>query len=230
METETALETKVITALIDADIVAYRCAASNDVEDGEEIAILRTDKLMQDILYVTESQQYKAFLTGSNNFRKTINPEYKSNRKDKPLPKWLNSCREYLVTEWGAEVTDGYEADDALGMAQNKDTIICSIDKDLKQIEGHHYDFVKQSFDKVLYLDGIRHFYKQLLIGDSSDNIFGVPGIGKVKAEKIIGPLNSEQEMFETVYELYNNNKQRFLMNAQCLWIWRKENDVWELP
>ncbi len=216
-------------ALIDADIVAYRCAASNDVEDGEEIAILRTDKLMQDILYVTGAAEYRCFLTGSDNFRKQINLEYKANRKDKPLPLWLASCKEYLIKEWNAEVCEGYEADDALGMYQTENTTICTIDKDLDQIAGKHYNFVKQEFYDVLELDGLRYFYKQLLIGDRSDNIFGVDGIGKVKASKLIDHLNDETEMLSTVKDLYDSDE-RLLTNGQCLWIWRKENDIWQLP
>ena len=216
-------------ALIDADIVAYRCAASNDVEGGEEIAILRTHKLMQDILDVTEASEYRGFLTGSGNFRKQINPEYKANRKDKPLPLWLKSCKDYLITEWKAEVCVGYEADDALGMYQTEDSIICTIDKDLDQVAGKHYNFVKQEFYDVLELDGLRHFYKQLLIGDRADNIFGVDGIGKVKAAKLIDHLNDGPEMFTTVKDLYDS-EERLLINGQCLWIWRKENDLWQLP
>jgi 5'-3' exonuclease len=219
----------VTIALIDADIVAYRCAASNDVEGGEEIAILRTHKLMQDILDVTESGEYRGFLTGSGNFRKQINPEYKANRKDKPVPLWLRSCKDYLISEWKAEVCEGYEADDALGMYQTADSIICTIDKDLDQIAGKHYNFVKQEFYDVLELDGLRHFYKQLLIGDKADNIFGVVGIGKVKAAKLIDHLNDEPEMFATVSDLYDS-EERLLINGQCLWIWRKENDLWQLP
>lgn len=216
-------------ALIDADIVAYRCAASNDVEDGEEIAILRTDKLMRDILYVTEATEFRGFLTGPGNFRKQIYPEYKANRKDKPLPLWLKSCKDYLISEWKAETCSGYEADDALGMYQTEDTIICSIDKDLDQIAGRHYNFVKQELYDVLELDGLRHFYKQMLIGDRADNIFGVDGIGKVKAGKLIDHLNEEADMLSIVQDLYNSDE-RLLINGQCLWIWRKENDLWQIP
>jgi len=216
-------------ALIDADIVAYRCAASNDVEGGEEIAILRTHKLMQDILDVTEAKEYRGFLTGPDNFRKKINLEYKANRKDKPLPLWLKSCKDYLINEWKVELCTGYEADDALGMYQTEDSIICTIDKDLDQIAGRHYNFVKQEFYDVLELDGLRHFYKQLLIGDKADNIFGVIGIGKVKAAKLIDHLNEESDMFETVKDLYDS-EERLLINGQCLWIWHKENDLWQFP
>jgi DNA polymerase I len=218
------------TALIDADIVAFRCAASNNVEDGEEIAILRTDKLMRDIIDVTGTSKYYAFLTGSGNFRKTINPEYKANRKDKVLPLWLKSCKDYLTKEWGAITTVGYEADDALGFYSTDDTIICTIDKDLDQIQGHHYNFVKQEFYNVLELAGLQHFYKQMLIGDKADNIIGVAGIGKVKAGRLIDDLYLEEKMFDVVAGLYEGDEARFLMNAQCLWIWRKENDIWKIP
>ena len=184
---------------------------------------------MQDILYLTDAKEYKAFLTGPGNFRKEINPGYKANRKDKPLPMWLASCREYLISAWNAEVTEGHEADDALGMHQTEDTIICSIDKDLLQIPGKHFNFVKQEFLDVLEADGIRHFYKQMLIGDRSDNIFGVNGIGPVKANKIIDPLDTAEDMYEAVRDLYDT-EERLLMNGQCLWIWRKENDIWQPP
>jgi len=219
----------VTTALIDADIVAYRCAASNDVEGGKEIAILRTDKLMQDILYVTGAEKYRGFLTGTGNFRKYINPEYKANRRNKPLPLHLKACIDYLIKEWNVEVCEGWEADDALGMYQTEDTIICSNDKDLDQIAGKHYNFVKQEFYDVLELDGLRHFYKQLLIGDKTDNIFGVKNIGKVKAGRLIDHLNTEEEMFSTVKDLYDS-EERLLMNGKCLWIWHKDQDIWQLP
>lgn len=215
-------------SLIDADIVAYRCAA---VCEGEpiEIAKIRCYELMQRIINDTESAQYQAFLTGDSNFRNKIYPEYKAHRKTIPKPKHLNDLREYLVVFWGATVTDGYEADDALGMCQivensNSNSIICTIDKDLLMIPGNHYNFVKQEFKVVNELEGLQAFYRQMLIGDTSDNIFGVNGIGKVKAAKIIDSLTSENEMIEVVKSLYEDNN-RYLVNADCLWIWRKEGE-----
>src|SRR5512139_1957182 len=109
-------------ALIDADIVGYRCSAASE-NDPEDICLMRVDKLMRDILSETSSTGYLAFLSGSNNFRKEIYPEYKANRKDVVRPKHLPLVREFLQYEWSAAVTDGYEADDALGMYQNSETI-----------------------------------------------------------------------------------------------------------
>lgn len=211
-------------ALIDADIVAFRCAASCETEQYEEsakeIAVLRTDKLMQEICFATGAEKHLSFLTGKGNFRKKINPEYKAQRKDKPIPKYLGDCKEYLITNWNSVLCEGFEADDALGMHQGQDTIICTIDKDLDMIPGDHYNWVKNESYFVSEVDGLRTFYKQLLIGDRSDNIFGVTGIGAVKAEKIIGPLDFEEDMYNTVKELYDDPK-RLCMNMECLWIWR---------
>ena len=82
-------------ALIDSDLVAYKVAATcdTDEEGALDIALLRCDKLMQNIVDATDSDQYKAFLTGKNNFRKRINPAYKANRKDTIPPKYLKQCR-----------------------------------------------------------------------------------------------------------------------------------------
>lgn len=211
-------------ALIDADIVAFRCAASCDTPEfdfnAQEIAILRTDKLMQDICYMSSSDSYKAFLTGPRNFRKKLNPEYKSQRKDKPVPQYLQACKEYLINNWNAELCVGYEADDALGMNQTDNSIICTIDKDLDMIPGLHFNWVKNEIYTVSEVDGLRHFYKQLLIGDRADNIFGINGIGPKKAEKLIDPLDFEEDMYQVVRDLYDDDK-RLCMNMECLWIWR---------
>lgn len=214
-------------ATIDADLVAFRCAASVlDSEEDEQIAHLRCDKLMRDLLANTNASGYFAFLTGSGNFRKKINPEYKANRKDKPPPKWLQSCRAFLIQEWNAKVSDGCEADDLLGIAQTSETILCSLDKDLNMIPGCHYNWLQNTAYVIESFDGIKHFYKQMLIGDRSDNILGIEGIGPVKASKLIDGLTSEQEMFDVVFQKYNDPA-RFLTNAQCLWIMQKEGETW---
>lgn len=215
------------TLLVDADLVAYRCAASVEPHGEEEVALLRADKLMRDLIVNTNSDTYLAFLTGSDNFRKTINSTYKANRKDTVPPRWLQSCRGFLVTEWKAIISDGCEADDLLGIYQTDDTLLASLDKDLKMIPGNHFNWLHNEFSTVSELEGIKHFYKQLLIGDRSDNIIGVEGIGKVKAGRIIDNLEHEQDMFDTVYSLYNDDVLRFLINAQCLWIMRQEGVTW---
>ena len=124
-------------------------------------------------------------------------------------------------------MVNGQEADDALGIAQTEDTIICSIDKDLLMIPGRHYNFVKDEFQEVTNDSGMRHFYMQCLTGDRSDNIKGIEQIGPKKAEKILTGCITEQELFNAVREAYSNDAE-FLMNGRVLWIRRKENEDWK--
>jgi len=213
-------------ALIDADIVAYRVACTLEDDDAEDFVYARTEDLIDNILVNTEATEYRLFLTGKNNFRYTIYPEYKAHRpKEKPF--WLEKCRQYLIATFNAEVVNGQEADDALGIAQTEDTIICSIDKDLLMIPGRHYNFVKDEFQEVTNDSGMRHFYMQCLTGDRSDNIKGIEQIGPKKAEKILVGCVTEQELFNAVREAYSNDEE-FLMNGRVLWIRRKENEDWK--
>ena len=230
------------TAIIDGDIICYRCAASCAKQgvtvEPVEVAILRVNELMQRILHDTQSTAYKVFLTGSNNFRLKYNPEYKANRKDTPKPEWLEQCREYLVTEWKATVSDGCEADDLMAMEQNENTIICTIDKDLLQVVGEHYNFVKQEFQTVTPLTARFNFYWQFIMGDRADNIFGFDGLCRDKVPQKMewmvtalqyACLEGEKEAFEWVREQYNDDE-RLLMNGICLHMQRYPNQIWEFP
>lgn len=213
--------------LIDLDIVAYRVAATVPEYDPFDVCQYRIDVLLRSIFENCESEEYIGVLSGVNNFRYKVYPEYKANRRDMIEPFYRKECKQYLIDNYHAVTTEDCEADDMLGWLQTKDTIICSIDKDLKQIPGKHYNFVKFDFDEVDKADGIKFFWKQMLIGDSSDNIKGVPGIGPKKADKYIDPCESEQECLDRVWELYNGDFKAFISNAQCLWIMRKEKETW---
>jgi DNA polymerase-1 len=216
-------------ALIDTDLLAFRCAASAEGEE-ESIALSRLEDLMERTLFNVNASEYKAFLTGKDNFRKKIYPLYKANRTA-PRPIHLEACRNYLVNEWQAEVVTRIEADDILGMEQTlsaSPTVIVSIDKDLRQIPGQHFNFVKLDWSEVDEYTGWFNFYRQFLEGDASDNIRGVDGIGPKKAEKLLYGRTPE-EMFQIIRELYENDE-RMLMNGRCLYIMRKEKDIWNPP
>jgi 5'-3' exonuclease len=207
--------------LMDGDMYAFRSAVSAD-NDPEEIALLRLDGFIRDSLQHVE--EYKIALTGENNFRKVINPEYKANRKNKARPRHLDACRKYLVEEFKAIICDGYEADDFLGFNSTNDTIIFTNDKDLMQIPGEHYNPVSKEYIQISEIDGLRFFYKQALIGDVADNIKGVDGIGKVRAGKLIDHLETEKEMHDVVFGLYQD-PDRYRVNMDCLWVWRNEGE-----
>jgi len=227
--------------LIDCDIVTYRIGYTTN-NDEEWIALARTDTLIEDICLEMKSEEYRCFLTSTDksNFRYKIYPEYKANRKaEKPVH--YEAIREHLVKAHGAEIIYGMEADDALGIEQNEETCICSIDKDLYQIEGWHYNFVTKEKFFITKEEALCNFYKQCLIGDKgTDNIPGCPGIGKRIADKLLVPEMSEKEMLEVVLKTYEqqykkkglpNWKEDFLRNARLIKLKRKwGEELWEIP
>lgn len=170
------------------------------------------------------------FITGDNNFRYQVDPQYKANRRGKVDPIYRGDANQYLVTDYGGLVTDGYEADDAMGIWASRydpsERIVCSIDKDLKQIEGSHYNWRKNEFSEVSSLDGTRLLYRQLLTGDSADNVPGVGGIGPVKSARIINSLTEETDMFQAVKAFYKS-EERMIQSGRLLYIMRNEGEDW---
>tara|TARA_Y100001963_G_C6497208_1_gene316197 strand:- start:140 stop:595 length:456 start_codon:yes stop_codon:yes gene_type:complete len=74
------------------------------------------------------------------------------------------------------------EADDAMGIYATKHpgNIICSPDKDMRQIPGKLYNMDEVSV--IDYLDGPKWHAIQTLSGDQTDGYSGVPGIGVKRA------------------------------------------------
>lgn len=220
-------------ALIDGDIVAWRGSASCEPtktkleRESLDDAILRTDQLMYRILSDTQAEKHRVYLSSSENFRKSIYPDYKANRRKQPRPEWLDACREFLVREWGAEICTGIEADDGIGIAADENSIVCSIDKDLKQISGEHYNFVTSEFEVVDSSEAAYNLWASLLVGDSSDNVPGIDGIGKAKARGILGG-RSPEEMQSIVRDIYGDGR-RFILNYRLLKIIRSEQEAKEL-
>jgi 5'-3' exonuclease len=182
-------------ALIDADIVAHRVGFTTN-DDPRGIAIARCDDMLDRILLDTQAPAYELWLSDSreNNFRQAIYPLYKANRTA-PKPKWHEEIKEHLITKWDARIASEMEADDMLGIQQDEEdlsTVICSIDKDLRQIPGYQYNFVKETWELVTHEEAIKTFYKQLIIGDTSDNVPGAYGMGPVKASAAIDPLSND--------------------------------------
>ena len=196
------------TALIDADIMLYRAAWKHEGDEIEK-AYETIDSMFEHIFYVTKCSSYIGFLTGRGNFRKDIatTKVYKGNRKDMIMPEHLDGVRDYLVDKWSCDTVNGLEADDALGICQSEmeKTIICSIDKDLLQIEGLHYNWNKSEFINVSNYDAWQKLYEQTLSGDSTDNIVGIPRIGEKKAKKILVECFSEDEAERCSMFAYKN-------------------------
>lgn len=144
---------------------------------------------------------------------------YKSQRKQEK-PYHYHNIAAYLLGKYECKLAIGIEADDAMAIDQGDNTIICSRDKDLKQVEGWHYSWpcgkqlafgpalvdnigsISISKGKIVGT-GLKFFYSQILTGDPVDNIPGLPKYGPVKTYNLLHDANSEREMYEIVQTCY---------------------------
>lgn len=150
----------------------------------------------------TDKVEWELILSGEGNFRNgiaTVTP-YKGSRKDKLKPHWYPNIRQYLIDSFDAIVVDGIEADDEVSIRMNEarslgdKAILATIDKDLDQIEGVHWDYKKHVMYNVTHDDGQFLLYSQILSGDATDDIPGCMGLGPVNAQKLIKKWSKEWE------------------------------------
>ena len=219
-------------AIIDADIICYRVGfASEDVD--EAICLARVTQLVHEIVYdELRCDDYKAYITGKGNFRNDIavTEPYKGNRKDAKRPVHYVAIRNHLQ-RLGAELVEGQEADDAVAIeATNTGGWIVSIDKDLDQVAGWHYNFVKKEEYYVTEEEGLRNLYTQVLTGDRIDNIIGLRGIGPKKAAKLLEDCKTEREYYEACLKAYDGNELRVIENLNLLWLRRSPNQTFQVP
>ena len=168
------------------------------------------------------------FTTCTNNFRLEFSKDYKGNRERNELSDLVYNLKDVIIlniqrTESEcAFFSDQLEADDLIPkyieIRGKGNEIIVSIDKDLKQITGCHFDYYKKKTGEVDEWNNPIKVYKGftftspsegtellgclLLEGDTVDNIKGVKGIGKVKAKKLLKD-RSEYGKFRKVVEAY---------------------------
>jgi 5'-3' exonuclease len=156
--------------LVDLDILLYRSLWGCKGDFQEKL--LTCDYMIEKIMSKLGSTDISLFLSGSNNFRHGISNTYKANRKDQPRPEYLAEARQYYIDTRNASVTDGVEADDAIGMAHDENSIVVSSDKDFFQLGGLIYNPVS---DKLYDVKNPWYFfYVQMLTGDKADNIEGI--------------------------------------------------------
>lgn len=193
------------------------------------------------------SGRTEVYLSGEHNYRKDMHPEYKANRKDAEKPIHFDAIHNYLIRKWKACVVEDIEADDVLGIEQWAEwefqkgpmmkecfrTCIATIDKDLDNIPGWHYNFMSMERYWVTDDEAMLNYYRQILVGDDIDNIKGLWKVGKVTAKKILPEILSEKEMWCIVVEEYERRERSYddaVLNAKLLWIQREPGVIWEPP
>ena len=183
-------------ALVDADSIYFRAAMVNQNKKEIRTIINRTMKEIE--IEATgggfADLHMLVAVKGHGNFRKDLYPEYKAQRPtlEPKIREALAYGWNYMIEKYDAKKADGMEADDLVSIwaaecrVNDDDHVVVGIDKDLKQIPGNHYNFVKKEHDYVDDDTANYNLMLQCITGDTSDNIPGIKGIGPKKAAKIL--------------------------------------------
>lgn len=168
-------------------------------------------------------------------FRDALFEQYKANRP--PMPDELRSQIEplhALVRAMGLPclVEEGVEADDVIGTlalqaaAEGIRTVISTGDKDMAQLVNEHITLINTMNNKTLDRAGVIEKFglppEQIidylaLIGDTSDNIPGIPGVGPKTAVKWFNQYGSLDEIINQADTIKGKIGEKFRANMAQL-------------
>lgn len=230
------------------DFGRYEAPMPTGLEDAAfmEKAWENFQKELTALQELTFSEHFLMSVKGPDNFRDLMYPDYKKQRKpsssnENTIAPFVQGVRDLAVLTGLAIPSTGRETDDWLRIWRNEtvaagdDCIISSIDKDLLIIPGVHYNIKKREFMEVSQVDAWRNLYEQLLKGDPTDNIPGLPGVGPVKAKNLLAACRTEEEMQEVVcieyFTMYGPDafKDYLLSNGKMLYLQQDVSDYFQV-
>lgn len=207
--------------LFDGDLLCYQAssAVQKDIDwgdglytchaylgDAQDTLVTTLNTIIKD-LGLKEGDDvdyYFMFSDRDSNFRKVLNPFYKSNRRNhrKPTCYWaLVDALDEVCEDVSAEFVKApsLEGDDLLGIYSTRymdDSIIVSMDKDFKTLPVKFYDYNKKEFidNRRNYKQAFYNTCLQTLTGDATDGYKGCKGVGKVKAKSILDKVLKEDK------------------------------------
>lgn len=227
------------TVLIDADILAYQVASSQEQVfefNGEHVlhadlkaGLVEVENAVEWIIDTTGSDGAALFLTGHDNFRKYVLPSYKENRSSARKPMILSGIRSWMLENSRCFIEDPLEGDDLIGihatMPHKGERVIYSADKDLKTVPGLHWDADDGQVYEIEAAAADRLFFEQVLTGDATDNYKGCPGVGPVKAKRILEAVaEGDGDPWPAIVDAYEKaglTEKDALVQARCARILR---------
>jgi len=238
------------TLLIDADIVAYRTAAASERPHnwGDGVWSLTcheediTQAFDQTVEYYAEQLEADrvilCFSDPKQNWRRSLFPAYKSNRRDQRRPMLLNWLRQtYIPDRYETYQRQTLEADDVMGvLATSKklvsgNKIVVSEDKDMRTIPcqlvspRHAADeglTLADAVEKITEDEADYNHLTQSLTGDTVDGYPGCKGVGPVAAKRLLSESGEDRwQAIVTAYEKTGATAEDALIQAQIARICR---------
>ncbi|PTX63878.1 DNA polymerase I [Kordia periserrulae] len=177
------------------------------------------------------------FDKGGSVDRVEVFPEYKANRQETPEP--ITLAIPYIENILKAMkipviVKAGFEADDIIGTLSKKaekegyQTFMVTPDKDFAQLVSENIFMYRPKFGGGYETWGIKEVQEKFgverpeqvidflgMMGDSVDNIPGLPGVGEKTAKKFLAAYGSMEGLLENSHELKGKMKEKIEANAE---------------
>jgi hypothetical protein len=218
-------------ALIDGDSLIYYEMSKPTLEEALEGIDMRITQMLN----ITGCTHYAGFLTQGKCFRYNIatTKPYKYNRKRGDKPIIFPAIKEYLKQKWKFTYVPELEADDLVSVYHDPlKTVICSPDKDvLYQNKVSNYNYGKTEFTTVDENESLRFLWKQVLMGDSTDGITGIPKVGPKTADAWLEdmlPVEMPTFVLNKYIEKFGNSEgiHRFTETFKLIYILKTKEDV----
>lgn len=189
------------TLLVDADIVLYQVCLEQLQEErepdgtwtwrlSEEGAASEFCNRVDDLTRESGCGEATLCFGAAGNWRKVhVSRDYKSNRDGKKKPLGYYGVQNALFLKYKTISLDWLEADDVIGIEATRegaDVVVCSADKDMKQVPGRHYHPTAQEHSVVTHDEADAWHMIQTLAGDPTDGYSGCPGTGVKRAGELI--------------------------------------------
>lgn len=188
-------------ALIDADYIGYKLPKGLEPKEvhravEDEIQTLRESFIAKAMIFCFSGDP-KQYFRNHVAFEK----KYKGNR-ERSEKSYRNEIVKYIKERYVSLQFEDLEADDILAMLQDQDTFIYSEDKDLLQVSGLHWNIKTRGFHEITEEQALQLLMKQLVTGDSVDNIVGLKGYGSGRYVELL--TNSRRKhIYRTVIEAF---------------------------
>ncbi len=208
-----------------------------------ETVTAHVDQFIHSILSASKATHYLGFVgnrNGSETFRhkmETTKP-YKGNRKSSThcVKHWKPIIVEHMVSKWGFMEVSNIEADDACTICANHipGSVICSPDKDLRQIAGDFYDYKSLEHTSVTAHEALTNLYKQCLTGDTTDNIPGCTKVGAKSPFLQFPDCETLEDFHNYTFEVYKKKGVPEMMQEQLTLVFMLRHpdgvDIKEIP
>ncbi|QVR48661.1 exonuclease [Stenotrophomonas phage BUCT609] len=237
---------------IDGDYLCYYCAGNDETSpDTARANVIDRIKRACEVSGADPSKVFVhmstpdctkglRFIVADSPTSKPYQGQRNTGRKPKNwqhLRDWIDdySGPFFTTAQWrDREADDGMAHVSEAGYALGKTPAVMTADKDMRMFAGLHV--VWKTFELVEVLPGTydkvaggkqyghKFFWMQMLMGDTADNILGLPRVGEVAAVKTLAGTTCNQEAFDAVIDVYKSKMgddyaEHFVEQAILLWM-----------